>query len=107
MSKSRSCYPKPSVDTSDSALASQSGAIALIRTPEETGLTRALSKVLFAMAQTACPPRPGQSCSISRCPSPSVGTASQTSRPCANIPRIFDRPEVVVFGGIHVDRRNS
>lgn len=46
MHKSTSCYPKLSVDTTDSALVSQSGAVILIRTAEKTGLSTALSDAL-------------------------------------------------------------
>lgn len=58
--KSTSCYPKLSVDTTDSALVSQSGAVILIRTAEKTGLTTALSEALSPWRKPTAQHDPGK-----------------------------------------------
>lgn len=58
--KSTSCYPKLSVDTSGSALVSQSGAVILIRTAEKTGLTTALSEALSPWRKPTAHHDPGK-----------------------------------------------
>jgi len=60
VSKSTSCYPKLSVDTTDSALVSQSGAIILISTAERTGLTRSLSEALSPWRKPTAHHDPGK-----------------------------------------------
>jgi len=46
VSKSTSCYPSLSVDTTGTGVVSQAGAITLLRTAEKTGLTAGLSTAL-------------------------------------------------------------
>ena len=58
--KSTSCYPKLSVDTTGSALVSQSGAVILIRTAEKTGLTTALSDALAPWRKPSAHHDPGK-----------------------------------------------
>ncbi|MFI5436458.1 IS1380 family transposase [Rhodococcus baikonurensis] len=60
MSKSTSCYPKLSIDTTRNALVSQSGAVILIRTAEKTGLTTALSEALSPWRKPSTQHDPGK-----------------------------------------------
>ncbi len=60
MSKSTSCYPSLSVDTTGTGVVSQAGAITLLRTAEKTGLTAGLSAALSPWRKPLATHDPGK-----------------------------------------------
>jgi len=60
VSKSTSCYPSLSVDTTGTGVVSQAGAITLLRTAEKTGLTAGLSAALSRWRKPLATHDPGK-----------------------------------------------
>ncbi|MQA76741.1 MAG: IS1380 family transposase, partial [Solirubrobacterales bacterium] len=60
MGKSTGPYPSLSVDTAGIGIVSQAGAVALLRTAEKTGLTRALSAAVAPWRKPSATHDPGK-----------------------------------------------